>query len=291
MCVSPAERASWEYSKSIKNLSFTPLEDKDTIVEERDALLIYNAATDDAGVYSCQIGSSVSGLVLLEVVDDDYNVVKPETSHGPYASPPRTLDNQGLTVFSSWAPWSECSTCGGVGRRRRYGMCYVKIAENKADNGTNKGEQLLTEDTKIFEDFPGGLPCRSENLPASLLSIPEVRGRRNEIMMGLCKIPCKNTSKQDLDVFLTQRPSIARNIVFARAGQTVKLQCPGTTLVDQPPSWRVLGARAAARALAAGSGGRASIDARDRLVLAPAVPADTDVYRPVSNSTIGSKQA
>ncbi|CAG5019872.1 unnamed protein product [Parnassius apollo] len=231
------------------------MEEKEMAVDDGD-LIIFYVRPPDAGVYQCQIGFAVSGLVILEVLDDEdpYTVVKPHSSRGPYSSPPKPITSE-LVVFSSWSVWSECSRCGVVGRRRRYGICYVGYGELNQNKNKDEASDSSSEDSvllddvgiKLFQAFPGGVPCGSQLLPKTIKKLPALGSRRNEIMIALCKIPCKSqvfelrsnkgeiierTNNSEGVYSLRQKeppqpPTVVQDIIFAAKGSRVIVKCPG----------------------------------------------------------------
>ncbi|CAB3244358.1 unnamed protein product [Arctia plantaginis] len=199
VCAPPDERhiLVWMYAELLPvNKTFKPLQHNARAVLEHNHLQIYNVKIEDAGMYRCQIGDSNS-LAVLEVVDTDekYSVVKPSTSRGPYESPPYSLSYD-LMMFTSWSPWSECSVCGKVGRRRRYGICFLKLdnrerARRTNDNYNTEENSNISLDNnaiQLFETFPEGIPCRSRFLPSSLREVAAIQQRTSEIMIALCKV-------------------------------------------------------------------------------------------------------
>ncbi|CAG9564294.1 unnamed protein product [Danaus chrysippus] len=238
-------------------------------------------------------------IVTLEVIDDEqYNVVKPATSKGPYPMKPVYL-NPFLVMFSVWSEWSECSQCGVVGRRRRYAMCYVsRINEYKTtfkSNMTNSDE----ESSKLFKVYPDGIPCRSRILPPSIRKMMSVQQRPNEIMLGLCRVRCKeaivNIRSQSGDIIesvnntagvysLHQNPPLqpplpARRIMYVEPGERVIIICYGTTLRDIPFTWRVDTHEVSPRYLWSASRDRIHLNARDHIVIKHVLYSDARVYR------------
>ncbi|CAH2984358.1 unnamed protein product [Chilo suppressalis] len=206
LCIGPGERPLLQWLKS-QSLSspFEPMVPKYRIVaEDCGNLTIHNARREDSGVYQCKLGHSVGGIVVLDVVDPNagYDVVKPYSSRGPHPASAVSLRvyNVSVSVFTDWSPWSECSDCGRVGRRRKYGFCYIKIENrdkskeivNDAVARTNlldKDDELLLQHTsRLLKAFTDGVPCRSRILQSKFLILANVSQRRDEIMLGLCKV-------------------------------------------------------------------------------------------------------
>ncbi|XP_013162813.1 PREDICTED: uncharacterized protein LOC106114241 isoform X1 [Papilio xuthus] len=297
------QKVTWLYAESIYNVTFSPMEEKETAVEDGN-LTIYYVQQSDRGVYQCNVGSIVSSLVVLQVLDDDdkYNVVKPLTSHGPYPSPPARLSSK-LLVFIRWSAWSGCSRCGQVGRQRRYGYCCVRYTDTSGSNVKyNSSESnnvlLRNEDIKLFQAFPDGIPCKSNLLPVTIIDLPAVATRNNEIMIGLCKVPCKSDifevrasngevlerANNSEGVFsLCQReppqpPPPSRDMHFAPRGAAVLLKCPGSALEDRPVTWWIGNREVVPRELDISTAGRMHLNARDHIVIVSAEYTDSNVY-------------
>ncbi|KPJ07534.1 Ig-like V-type domain-containing protein FAM187A [Papilio machaon] len=279
------------------------MEEKETAVEDGN-LILYYVRQSDRGVYQCNVGSYANTLIVLQVLDDDdkYNVVKPLTSHGPYPSLPERL-SPALMTFIRWSVWSGCSRCGQVGRQRRYGYCYVRYIDTSGSNVKNNSSEsnnaiLRVEDINIFQAFPEGIPCKSNLLPVTIIELPAVAMRKNEIMLGLCKVLCKSdifevhadngevlerVNNSEGVFSLCQReppqpPPLARDIIFAIKGATVLLKCPGTTLQDKPVRWRIGNKEVDPRKLDITTGGRIHLNARDHIVITAAEYTDSNVY-------------
>ncbi|XP_013162814.1 PREDICTED: uncharacterized protein LOC106114241 isoform X2 [Papilio xuthus] len=237
------QKVTWLYAESIYNVTFSPMEEKETAVEDGN-LTIYYVQQSDRGVYQCNVGSIVSSLVVLQVLDDDdkYNVVKPLTSHGPYPSPPARLSSK-LLVFIRWSAWSGCSRCGQVGRQRRYGYCCVRYTDTS------------------------GVPCKSD--------IFEVRASNGEVL--------ERANNSEGVFSLCQReppqpPPPSRDMHFAPRGAAVLLKCPGSALEDRPVTWWIGNREVVPRELDISTAGRMHLNARDHIVIVSAEYTDSNVY-------------
>ncbi|CAH2240910.1 jg9646 [Pararge aegeria aegeria] len=205
-------------------------------------LTLYHTRPEDAGVYQCKVETSYGGLVLLEVTDvENYTVVKPSSSRGPYPAPPKTI-NRDLVIFTSWTPWSECSTCNVVGRRRRYGICYVALTEYK-------------------------VPCKN--------GIFEIRSDTGKVLERVNNTAGIYSLCQRKPL---QPPLIARETMFVLPGVKISIICPGTTGRDIPVSWRIGNTLVAPRQLDASTGGKVHLNSRDRIVFSLVEYDDANVY-------------
>ncbi|CAH2089099.1 unnamed protein product [Euphydryas editha] len=302
LCVSPAEKdqITWLYAPSIKNVSFEIMKEKETAVQDID-LIIYNTRLEDAGVYQCRIGNSYSGMSVLEVTDKEpYIIVKSREGH---PLPPKKI-RRDIVIFTSWSPWSECSRCDLVGRRRRYGMCYVGLVDfdnhEVTPDSTNNETDILVDNeiNDVFNAFSSGIPCRSRMLPASLKNLTSIRSRRNEIMIELCKVPCKNGIYEIRSQFgevlekvnnsagfyslhqkkPLQPPEIVRDILFVSPGEDLTITCPGTSLRDIPITWRKGTKLLSSKELIQTSERRAHLDVRDNIIFKFVENNDASVY-------------
>ncbi|XP_035434690.2 Ig-like V-type domain-containing protein FAM187A isoform X2 [Spodoptera frugiperda] len=305
LCAEPGstEQLTWIYSKGGDEINitaaiedFSDIQSYDRLSVEGRVVTIYNVIPEDEGVYSCRDGDTQGGIVIIEVVDtENYTVVKPTTSRGPHPVAPETYE--GVILSTQWSQWSECSVCDKVGRRHRYGICYVNLDQNLiADylvdsEKTTARFKLMELDIKLielFQAFPGGVPCRSQYLPQPMKALDVVQQRPSEIMIGMCKVPCIERNPYEKlensnDVYPVnyqlpkQPPPPVTTTIFATVGQRITLRCPGTTLRDVPISWRVgSGAVIVPRQLAAA--GRGHVSSRDHLVIHTALLHDHNLY-------------
>ncbi|CAH0589914.1 unnamed protein product [Chrysodeixis includens] len=307
VCLAPGDnrRRRWMVAKSPTSLVFSKVVEHERFVVEGANMTIYNVMPEDGGVFQCEQDGANSSLVILEVVDNDepYRVVKGPDSRGPQPSPPESY--RGVRMFSVWSPWSECSECGRVGRRRRYGMCFVKLHPKLMEKWNNTKKTFVIEDfvklddsdIALFKVFSGGIPCRSPYLPPAIKQLNIGQQRPSEIMISMCKVKCKNTTvavSPDSDssaiypgaVVLyslkeplpKQPPLAARDTIYADFGRPIAIRCPGTSLRDQPFSWRAGGLRVRARHVAHASAGRVHLNSRDHLVFASVLYVDANLY-------------
>ncbi|CAH0695608.1 unnamed protein product [Spodoptera exigua] len=311
LCTEPdsVDRLVWMYSRGSDEINmttsiedFSEIESYDRLSMEGKVMTIYNVMPEDEGVYWCRDGDGQGGLVIVEVVDNEsYTVVKPTTSRGPH--PVAAEAYEGVILFTQWSEWSECSVCDKVGRRHRYGICYVNLDQNLIADYLLDSEKtaarikLMELDDKLidlFQAFPGGIPCRSQYLPQTMKALDFIQERPSEIMIAMCKVPCAETSSlQNLDSLFDiypvnyqlpkQPPPPVSKTIFANLGQRVTLRCPGTTLRDVPVQWRVGGVGAgvgggALVARQAWAAGRAHVAARGHLVLHAALLHDHNLY-------------
>uniref|UniRef100_A0A2H1WHG0 SFRICE_016464 n=1 Tax=Spodoptera frugiperda TaxID=7108 RepID=A0A2H1WHG0_SPOFR len=159
---------SWRSSTAAIE-DFSDIQSYDRLSVEGRVVTIYNVIPEDEGVYSCRDGDTQGGIVIIEVVDtENYTVVKPTTSRGPHPVAPETYE--GVILSTQWSQWSECSVCDKVGRRHRYGICYVNLDQNLiADylvdsEKTTARFKLMELDIKLIELFQGSSPTQTPSV-------------------------------------------------------------------------------------------------------------------------------
>ncbi|CAG9795979.1 unnamed protein product [Diatraea saccharalis] len=296
LCVAPDERnlLRWLRSQSLESPFELMVPKYHMVVQDNGDLTIHGARLEDSGVYQCSIGNSVGGIVILEVIDSShgFSVVKPLTTRGVHPTPSIYIQmgNIPLLVYTAWSPWSECSVCGKVGRRRRYGTCLLKInevVEAEEINSLHKKDVLSEKSMQLLEAFPDGIPCQSRHLPQTLRNIANISQRRNEIMLGLCKVKCTPSTifevRSTRGVLLERAnnndgvyslwqgvpmpaPKFRAEIVFAVRDEPLNITCPGLSLRDIPVCWRVGTKTFNPRTVDRETGGRVHLNARDQLV-------------------------
>ncbi|XP_072942961.1 Ig-like V-type domain-containing protein FAM187A [Epargyreus clarus] len=303
---------AWFYAKSIQNQTYTPVAEKSNLVSNIN-ITIYNVQSEDSGVYRCQLGTSIGGLIVLEVLnDEEYEVINSQSAC-PASQSVLTPD---LMVYTTWSSWSGCSRCNHIGIRRRHGMCYVQLVDDNVivtttkdkPKITTKGNTISKDATlKLFQvctttnaystEFPNGIGCRSHLLPYAYRTHLTVNARKNVIMVEACKVPCKEIfeirskdgklierANNSAGVYslnqrpLPQPPEPVRDIIFVEYGQKLTLICPGTTLRDVPITWRVGTKYFDGETIAKETKGRIYLTTRDQIVFSSVDDCDSNVY-------------
>ncbi|KAJ2948770.1 hypothetical protein O0L34_g8029 [Tuta absoluta] len=276
-------QVTWLYATTLHNLTYIPMEEKETAVVADEVLTIYRVQREDAGVYTCQLGATYGKTVVLTVVDIEGR-----------------LNPSVVRVFNSWQPWSACSRCGRWGRQRRYGMCHVALNKRDKSGIMPENSTIVCEKArKKLEAFPDGIGCRSKLLPRCLQYVPLVRNRLNIIELKMCRPPCEtsvifnvltttgvvleraNNSAGIYSLALPlprQPPPVARDLVLVMDGERKLIKCKGTSLRDIPVTWRVGEYHVSERALDKESGGRVRVNAHDHIVFDPVWQQDEDLY-------------
>ncbi|KAF6209782.1 hypothetical protein GE061_015532 [Apolygus lucorum] len=285
ICVSPRvahNKADWFMKKKLGGPMTKILEDEFTTITSDHVLSIYKVSRKDSGIYWCVSGSAKSQDVYVHILpeSDPTETVRPSTARiGPYETKDEPMEET-LSLTTRWTEWNQCTTCGIVGRRTRWGACFVRSSVPlTAETATDAGV--------ILSLFVYGLPCRSLLLPKFIREKPEVLGRANEIMMGLCKVPCvdeifevRNDEgkivlmvNNSAGLFSTLQvppklpPMVVRQIKWPLVGQPFTVTCPGSMAVDTPTEWKInMQKRLVALFVNSTSKGRVSIDMRDRIV-------------------------
>lgn len=99
-----------------------------------------------------------------------------------------------LVLNTIWGPWSGCNKCRKVGRRYKLGFCTITIEQStnvSITEGYRKrrvADKFSDKDSQILKLFEEGIPCDSHTLPQSIRNIPQIKNRKNEIMLGYCKV-------------------------------------------------------------------------------------------------------
>ncbi|KAI5636531.1 hypothetical protein NE865_10776 [Phthorimaea operculella] len=265
----------WLYAESLDNLTYIPMEEKESAVVGAGLLTIYRVQHEDAGVYTCQLGATYGNTVVLEVVDINMStnpsvVVKPRYSTGPYINPP--------------VQYGEFSICGNPG------AC-----------APDAGDGDVSEDMAcVMWHSTSGVGCRSKILPQCLRHEKFVMSRPNLIMLKMCRPACQtnvvfnvltstgvvleraNNSAGIYSLALPlprQPPPVARELMFAEIGQKTTVKCKGTSLRDIPVTWRVGESHVSERGLDKKSGGRVRVNAHDHIVFDPVWAQDQGLYR------------
>ncbi|XP_076380669.1 Ig-like V-type domain-containing protein FAM187A [Megalopta genalis] len=229
ICISPMEtymndNFEWYFDS---NNSVMPSNETNKLIEESDniiissddkKLIIYNIKPDQAGRYWCKLGDTLSTVYYLSIEHDseEINIVHPDTApHKPHAVPEKMLSKYDLLISTTWTTWTQCSTCDIVGRKNRYGYCFISSRENikrrgtvseryideqtetidqpsseSADQTTNLSENVISKIKMALHVFRNQLPCKSEYVPNEIRDMPDVKNRKTELMIKYCKVKC-----------------------------------------------------------------------------------------------------
>lgn len=126
--------------------------------------------------------------------------------NGPFPKQPEVVPEYNLVLNTDWGPWSGCNKCSSIGRRYKLGFCIITIEESQNQAGDKKRAtdvKISEKDLEILKIFKYGVPCDSHILPQSVKDIPHVKNRKNEIMLGYCKVTIQYYGKMAIYISLT----------------------------------------------------------------------------------------
>ncbi|XP_074037052.1 uncharacterized protein [Leptinotarsa decemlineata] len=237
---------------------------------------------------------------------DFFEVHNPETPLGPYPKKFEIIQGYQLIVDTEWTEWSKCSTCGKVGRKNKLGYCTVYSKEkhkltlaSNSTNETDNAQKITNVDLELFDVFQFGIPCVSHILPKSIKELPQVKSRRNEIMVGYCKTKCQankifevvdkdgkviekvNNSAGIYSIaqpFPPLEPTVERQTIYGVKGKTIVLTCPGNLNTDAPIQWQIGNKNLIPEIVSEESKGRIFISITDRIHIKNSRISDSNVY-------------
>ncbi|KPJ00874.1 hypothetical protein RR46_01353 [Papilio xuthus] len=214
------------------------MEEKETAVEDGN-LTIYYVQQSDRGVYQCNVGSIVSSLVVLQVLDDDdkYNVVSEAAN------------------ISRSIPLSPCTP-----KPQATGLHQMVCMERLQPVRSGRSAETLWLLLRA-------VPCKSDifEVRASSGEVLE-RANNSEGVFSLCQREPP------------QPPPPSRDMHFAPRGAAVLLKCPGSALEDRPVTWWIGNREVVPRELDISTAGRMHLNARDHIVIVSAEYTDSNVY-------------
>nr|XP_032519973.1 Ig-like V-type domain-containing protein FAM187A isoform X3 [Danaus plexippus plexippus] len=254
--------------------SYKPVQEDDGIITDYN-LTIFNVRTVNAGDYRCVTDEQLGVIATLEVIDEEqYNVVKPATSKGPYPMKPVWL-NSLLVMLSVWSDWSECSQCGAVGRRRRYGMCYVSRINECIPMVSLVDPEYYRLLSETRHQYRRGQTKLCSACVRCKEAIVNIRSESGDIIESV-----NNTAGiYSLHQNAPSQPQLpARRIMYVEPGERVIIICHGTTLRDIPFTWRVDTHEVSPKYLWSASGDRIHLNARDHIIIKHVLYSDARVY-------------
>ncbi|XP_066151045.1 Ig-like V-type domain-containing protein FAM187A isoform X2 [Euwallacea fornicatus] len=311
ICLSPLENKNkesitWEWAaKNSETLSPVEYSEHVLLAPEDRSLQIFNLRDEHTGQYICKLGESITTPYFLTVInitettmDKVHSLAAPK---GPYSKKPEDISFD-LIIDTQWGEWSVCSICGKVGKKHKLGYCtvYFKGAGKDMElQAEEKRKRFESEITKLFKIFKYGIPCQSHILPNVVKTLPEVQGRKNEIMTGYCKVKCpmskifevKDKSGNVIErvdnsvgiysMFQKLPPieaSVERRLQYEVKGSNIILQCPGNINSDAPIQWQIGEKNLKAERIWAESKGRIFISITDRIHIKKAKISDSNIY-------------
>ncbi|KAK6643176.1 hypothetical protein RUM43_004679 [Polyplax serrata] len=139
ICVKPFQdyqELQWKYKALTPELSLAEPEPLDLTPQmeltDNMTLKIFNVVQDISGLYICNQGQSIISVYILEVSKNDV-IEKVEISNRRKTD---IINFEGVNfqVYYKWTPWTECSLCGNVGRKYKYGTCFIQNEAHKEEN-------------------------------------------------------------------------------------------------------------------------------------------------------------
>ncbi|GFS19041.1 Ig-like V-type domain-containing protein FAM187A [Elysia marginata] len=186
------------------------LSDKVKILKD-NTLVIKDIDVNDAGQYYCVEQRDYMAIYQLDVFLEDKRRHLRIGIDEPMAD--EFLFDRNLRVYTTWAPWSECNTCGRPGRRLRVGQCTVnKIYEDLP---------VFPRDYPLMVLYPEGIPCHSTALPLHIRQLNQVGDRPSETIV----LPC-------LEACPTEPPA---RIVTDKSGEVLEVLEPGFYPINEKP--------------------------------------------------------
>ncbi|XP_044744457.1 Ig-like V-type domain-containing protein FAM187A [Coccinella septempunctata] len=308
ICLSPENmndihKVEWRSAMKGKS-SLQPVEfDEHILVSPVDkALMMYNLKLEQTGQYMCSLGQSLTAPYFLTVVksfESDIDEVHPKTAeHGPYPKEDFLLPQHNIRIHTEWGPWSPCSECGKIGKHHRYGFCVVQFQSGE-DEQIRRARSITKKNLEILKTFPAGIPCSSHILPVDIKRFPDVKNRRDEIMIGFCQEKCKDESvyevKDEHGKILEQannsagiysmeqgmpqsEPHIEKTLEYRKAHSDITLSCPGNLNSDVPIQWQIGQKLIIPELVSKESNGRIFVGITDRLHIKRAMVSDSNIY-------------
>lgn len=192
------ESVEWSFgeqnSDSLETVEFT----ENIFISPADkALEIYNLQPEHTGQYLCTLGFSSTAPYFVTVLSNTENMAQVHSKYAlnaPYPKPPEVIPEYNLVLATEWGPWSGCNKCRKIGRRYKLGFCYITMEQStnktiiEGNSKKRSIEKISDKDLELITIFQNGLPCDSHILPESVQNIPQIKNRRNEIMLGYCKV-------------------------------------------------------------------------------------------------------
>ncbi|XP_050515154.1 uncharacterized protein LOC114327817 [Diabrotica virgifera virgifera] len=322
ICISPQEKDNiesvvWEWAPiGGKHLEPVELHENTVLSPEEKTLHLYNLDSTHSGQYMCTLGEAATIPYFLTVVNlnesDIDQVHSPEAPFGPYPKKPQFLEEYGLILDTEWSDWSTCSACDKVGKRHKLGYCSIYSKNNKLsvaptpnvtanlnNTTTESSAESIAVDLELLNAFQLGIPCKSHILPTAIKELKAVDSRKNEIMIGFCKVDCSTNElfivKDKHGHIIEQannsagiysmlqplpplEPPVARIMLYGVKGKTIIVTCPGSMNTDAPIHWQVGNKNLIPEIISAESKERIFVTITDRIHINDARLADSNIF-------------
>ncbi|XP_045468451.1 Ig-like V-type domain-containing protein FAM187A [Harmonia axyridis] len=308
ICLSPEDvndmhKVEWHSGLKDETM-LQPVElDEHILVSPVDkALMMYNLRLEQSGQYMCSLGQSLTSPYFLTVVksfESNIDEVHPRTAkHGPYPKEDFLLPQHNLRLATGWGPWSPCSECGKIGKHHRYGFCVVQYYSG-GSNKKRRARSIASKHLELLKLFPAGIPCTSHILPEDIKSLPDVRNRKDEIMIGFCQEKCKDEAVYEvkdangnvleqannsagiysmLQGMPPAEPHIEKSLEYRKAHSDIVLSCPGNLNSETPIQWQIGQKIIIPELISKESNGRIFVGLTDRIHIKRALVSDSNIY-------------
>ncbi|KAL3286825.1 hypothetical protein HHI36_001315 [Cryptolaemus montrouzieri] len=309
ICLSPdnmnaIHSVEW-HSAVVDFTSLEPIEfDEHILVSPSDkSLMMYNLRLEQSGQYMCSLGQALTAPYFLTVVksfESNINEVHPgKARHGPYPREDLIIPRHSIRLSSDWGSWSLCSECGKVGKKHRYGFCNVLYHSEIIQVSKRATKSITEKDLELLQLFQEGIPCSSHILPDGIKKLPEVKNRKDEIMIAFCQEKCTEDKvfevRNEFGNVLEQannsagvysmlqglpsaEPHIEKLLEYRRAESDVALVCPGNLNSDASIQWQIGDKVVIPELIAKESEGRIFVGLTDRIHIKKAKVSDTNIY-------------
>lgn len=281
-----SQRAVWQVLGHEATDSHAVVLSKKIKMMKDNTLLIEEIDVDDAGQYYCVEQRDYMAIYQLDVFLEDKRRHLRVGIDEP--RPEEYLFDRNLRVYTTWAAWSECNTCGRPGRRHRVGQCTVKKIYGDLP--------IFPRDYPLMVLYPDGVPCHSTALPRHIRQLHQVGDRESETIVLPCMEPCPTepptrvvTDKNGevLEVLepgfypIKEKPVlpplVRRKVFYEPEKSNLVLLCPGrldSKLVHWARGQRTVDPAHVKRQ----TKGRVWVDLLARLHFKPLIQSDTAVY-------------
>ncbi|XP_060600521.1 Ig-like V-type domain-containing protein FAM187A [Ruditapes philippinarum] len=199
-------------------------------------LVIKNVDVTDAGQYFCVKDGDSEVIYQVDVLFREPQRTVSEKNMETLLPAQKLIDHN-LEVFTHWSDWGECDQCDKHGKRLKIGTCMVqKIDMDKP---------IVPVDIPIMSLYPRGVPCRSTVLSRPVAHLPGIKGRKSEVLDGICFVVCPSTPPpiqvtdkngkvieiieggyHPIDKRPELPPLVQRKVLYKATGTHVKLTCP-----------------------------------------------------------------
>ncbi|GAB6028885.1 hypothetical protein CHUAL_004685 [Chamberlinius hualienensis] len=249
----------------------------------------------DSGFYFLNINYLYDTAVyFVEVaVDDPVDEIKLINQESEFKPEERVLPERNLKVTLRLYDWTPCSRCDEVGLKTRLAICFVQ--PDKIE------DPIKPTHYPIFDNFFGGVPCKSSYLPEEIKNLTEVKNTKSIQLQTFCQIKCPTREESEdfvildikspsalitkfktkLNIFSKKLKSfrkLPKTHVFQEQNKGVILKCPGKTIPGIPVIWKKNDSLLIPQRLVRISHGRIVVDSAGRIRFRKVLSLDADTY-------------